>query len=63
MARLEPGQPCQVGTSDMCTVGSFCDGTKCAMTQRIGGPCSTGVDCYSDRCAGGVCVVPEDYAD
>jgi hypothetical protein len=32
------------------------------MIQRLGGPCTTAEECYSNRCTNGVCVAPQDCA-
>jgi hypothetical protein len=57
--RPGPGEDCGLDTNggpSVCAAYSVCTAGKCVSKQRLGGPCSSEGECYSERCKGAKCV-------
>ena len=48
------GMPCEV----QCATDLECIDGTCRELQRLGSSCTSGEECYSSECSGGVCVTP-----
>ena len=58
--QVAPNQSCAGTYVAECQSGATCSNNVCVAIQRIGGACTTPVNCYSDACSNGQCVAPSD---